>query len=163
PIPGSGKVFANFSLRGGTNGGSSGSERTGIPAPLALGPSCSFAAAFPSRGFQLSLGYGLLTVPQPCSHCMIYQGYAQETVPQHGGRDPPIRRRGTVAAIHPASGTLQERARNRSVSIMATAPLDTLLHRLHKLAAGPRLAPGTDRQLLDDFTARRDEAAFAAL
>jgi RNA polymerase sigma factor (sigma-70 family) len=46
---------------------------------------------------------------------------------------------------------------------MATAPLDTLLHRLHQLAAGSRVALGTDRQLLDDFTARRDETAFAAL
>src|SRR5947209_11961467 len=43
------------------------------------------------------------------------------------------------------------------------APLDTLLRHLHQLAAGPRIAHGTDRQLLDDFTAGGDEAAFAAL
>src|SRR5437867_10839514 len=46
---------------------------------------------------------------------------------------------------------------------MATAQLATLLRRLHQLAAGPRMAHGTDRQLLADFTAGRDEAAFAAL
>src|SRR5205809_7629576 len=46
---------------------------------------------------------------------------------------------------------------------MATAPLDTLLRHLHQLAAGPRGAHGTDRQLLDDFSACGDETAFAAL
>src|SRR5947209_5165269 len=46
---------------------------------------------------------------------------------------------------------------------MATAQLDTLLRHLHQLAAGPRIALGTDRQLLDDFSACGDEAAFAAL
>jgi RNA polymerase sigma factor (sigma-70 family) len=46
---------------------------------------------------------------------------------------------------------------------MATAQRDTLLRHIHRLAAGPRVARGTDRQLLDDFRARRDEAAFAAL
>ncbi len=46
---------------------------------------------------------------------------------------------------------------------MATAPLGTLLQHLHRLAAGRGAPPWTDRRLLDDFTARRDEAAFAAL
>src|SRR5262245_46362279 len=68
-----------------------------------------------------------------------------------------------IAAIHRGSGTLKERARNRSVSIMATAQLDTLLRHLHNLAAGPCVAQGTDRQLLDGFTAHRDETAFATL
>jgi RNA polymerase sigma factor (sigma-70 family) len=45
---------------------------------------------------------------------------------------------------------------------MATAPADTLLRHLHKLAAGGA-QHWTDRQLLDDFAQRRDEAAFAAL
>jgi RNA polymerase sigma factor (sigma-70 family) len=46
---------------------------------------------------------------------------------------------------------------------MATATLGTLLRHLHRLAAGrPLSAPG-DHQLLEDFTARRDEGAFAAL
>ncbi len=46
---------------------------------------------------------------------------------------------------------------------MATAQLGTLLRHLHHLAAGRGDEPRTDRQLLDDFIARRDEAAFAAL
>ena len=46
---------------------------------------------------------------------------------------------------------------------MATAQLGTLLRHIHHLAAGRGEEPRTDRQLLDDFTARRDEAAFAAL
>jgi RNA polymerase sigma factor (sigma-70 family) len=41
---------------------------------------------------------------------------------------------------------------------MATA-VGTLLRQVQKLAAGPR----PDRQLLEDFAARRDQAAFAAL
>jgi RNA polymerase sigma factor (sigma-70 family) len=41
---------------------------------------------------------------------------------------------------------------------MVTAQLGTVLRHIQQLAGG-----GTDRQLLDDFTARRDEAAFAAL
>jgi RNA polymerase sigma factor (sigma-70 family) len=45
---------------------------------------------------------------------------------------------------------------------MATAQLGTLLRHLHTLAAG-RSVQGTDRQLLDDFVARRDETAFASL
>ena len=45
---------------------------------------------------------------------------------------------------------------------MATAPLGSLVRHIHKLAAGP--APQwTDRQLVDDFAARRDEAAFTTL
>src|SRR6516162_10132901 len=43
---------------------------------------------------------------------------------------------------------------------MATAQLDTLMRHLKGLATGRQR---TDRQLLDDFAARRDEAAFAAL
>src|SRR5262245_7894275 len=46
---------------------------------------------------------------------------------------------------------------------MATAQLGTLLRHIHKLAAGPRSANESDRELLDDFTARRDESAFTAL
>jgi RNA polymerase sigma factor (sigma-70 family) len=44
---------------------------------------------------------------------------------------------------------------------MATAQLTALLHHIHRLAspAGPR----TDRELLEDFAARGDEAAFTAL
>jgi RNA polymerase sigma factor (sigma-70 family) len=48
---------------------------------------------------------------------------------------------------------------------MATASLGVLLRHIHQLAGEP---PGstrslTDRQLLDEFAARRDESAFAAL
>jgi RNA polymerase sigma factor (sigma-70 family) len=46
---------------------------------------------------------------------------------------------------------------------MATAQLGTLLRHIHKLAAGPDARQWTDRELLDDFAARRDEAAFSAL
>jgi RNA polymerase sigma factor (sigma-70 family) len=46
---------------------------------------------------------------------------------------------------------------------MATAQLDTLMRHLKGLAAGPGGQHRTDRQLLDDFAARRDESAFAAL
>ncbi len=46
---------------------------------------------------------------------------------------------------------------------MATAQLSTLLRHIHKLAADRSALQRTDRQLLDDFSARRDEAAFAAL
>ena len=46
---------------------------------------------------------------------------------------------------------------------MATAQLDTLLRHIHKWAADPRRARGTDRKLLDEFTAHRDEAAFSQL
>jgi RNA polymerase sigma factor (sigma-70 family) len=45
---------------------------------------------------------------------------------------------------------------------MATAQLGTLLRHIHRLAAGS-LPDRTDRQLLDDFSASQDEAAFAAL
>lgn len=44
---------------------------------------------------------------------------------------------------------------------MATAQLGTLLRHIHKLAGGSD--HWTDRQLLDDFAARRDETAFATL
>jgi hypothetical protein len=46
---------------------------------------------------------------------------------------------------------------------MATAQLGTLVRYVHKLAAGNGSLERTDRQLVDDFSARRDEAAFAAL
>jgi RNA polymerase sigma factor (sigma-70 family) len=46
---------------------------------------------------------------------------------------------------------------------MATAQVGTLLRHIQKLAAGRGARHGTDRQLLDDFAARRDESAFAAL
>src|SRR5947209_8861458 len=46
---------------------------------------------------------------------------------------------------------------------MATAQLETLLWHLRKLAAGRESSQRTDRELLDDFSARRDETAFAAL
>jgi RNA polymerase sigma factor (sigma-70 family) len=45
---------------------------------------------------------------------------------------------------------------------MATAQLGTLLRQLH-LRAGSRALARSDRELLDDFAGRRDEAAFAAL
>jgi RNA polymerase sigma factor (sigma-70 family) len=46
---------------------------------------------------------------------------------------------------------------------MATAQLGTLLRHLKGLAAGHGEQHRTDRQLLDDFAARRDEGAFAGL
>jgi RNA polymerase sigma factor (sigma-70 family) len=46
---------------------------------------------------------------------------------------------------------------------MATAQLDTLLRHIHQLAAAPRIPNASDRQLVDDFACRRDEAAFTAL
>src|SRR5438105_7256647 len=67
--------------------------------------------------------------------------------------------------IFARSGTTRKRARQRRDSDMATAQLGTVLRHIHRLAGEP---PGstrrlTDRQLLDDFATRRDEAAFAAL
>jgi RNA polymerase sigma factor (sigma-70 family) len=46
---------------------------------------------------------------------------------------------------------------------MATAQLDTLLRHIENLAAGSRVREATDRQLLDDFVDRGNEAAFTAL
>jgi RNA polymerase sigma factor (sigma-70 family) len=46
---------------------------------------------------------------------------------------------------------------------MATPALGTLVQHIHGLASGCGDVPRSDRQLLDDFTARRDEAAFATL
>jgi RNA polymerase sigma factor (sigma-70 family) len=46
---------------------------------------------------------------------------------------------------------------------MATAQLGTLLRHIQHLAVDRGAQQRTDRQLLDDFVARRDEAAFAAL
>src|SRR5215472_15167159 len=46
---------------------------------------------------------------------------------------------------------------------MATAQLSTLALQIQRLAAGPGACPWPDRQLLDAFAARRDQAAFAAL
>src|SRR5205823_10172329 len=56
-----------------------------------------------------------------------------------------------------------EEARNRGDADMATAQLGTLLRHVQNLASGGRARQWTDRQLLDDFAARRDEAAFTAL
>jgi hypothetical protein len=46
---------------------------------------------------------------------------------------------------------------------MATAQLGSLLRYVRELAAGQESLPRTDHQLLEDFSARRDETAFAAL
>jgi RNA polymerase sigma factor (sigma-70 family) len=46
---------------------------------------------------------------------------------------------------------------------MATAQLGTLLRRIQELAAGHAAPQRTDRQLLDDFSAGCDQAAFTAL
>src|SRR5712691_6886338 len=46
---------------------------------------------------------------------------------------------------------------------MATSPLGVLLRHIHQMAGSPAARPWSDRQLLDDFAARRDESAFAAL
>src|SRR5262249_53708106 len=52
---------------------------------------------------------------------------------------------------------------DRRPSAMATTALGTLLRHLRSLAAGSCTREWTDRQLLDDFTARHSEAAFTAL
>jgi RNA polymerase sigma factor (sigma-70 family) len=46
---------------------------------------------------------------------------------------------------------------------MAVAQVGTLLWQIQRMRAGRDAAIGTDHQLLEDFAARRDEAAFAAL
>src|SRR5437667_903765 len=46
---------------------------------------------------------------------------------------------------------------------MAMPQLALVLRHIHKLAAGHSSPQRTDRQLLDDFSVRRDEAAFGAL
>ena len=46
---------------------------------------------------------------------------------------------------------------------MARAQLEPLLRHIRKLAAGRCWTQSSDRQLLEDFSVRRDEAAFAAL
>ena len=46
---------------------------------------------------------------------------------------------------------------------MAAAPVGNLLHHLQKLVIAHGPPSGTDRQLLDDFLLRQDEAAFAVL
>ncbi len=46
---------------------------------------------------------------------------------------------------------------------MATGQLDTLMRHIQEAAAGCAARHQTDCQLLDDFAARRDESAFAAL
>jgi RNA polymerase sigma factor (sigma-70 family) len=46
---------------------------------------------------------------------------------------------------------------------MATAQFGTLLRHIHQLAVNPDARQGTDRQLIEDFGARRDEAAFTTL
>lgn len=46
---------------------------------------------------------------------------------------------------------------------MSRAPLVAALRHLHDLSLARSAVEQTDRQLLDVFAARRDEAAFAAL
>lgn len=46
---------------------------------------------------------------------------------------------------------------------MSTAPFGTLLHYIHQLAYAQPCEHATDRQLLEAFIARRDEASFATL
>src|SRR5438128_2189600 len=46
---------------------------------------------------------------------------------------------------------------------MASAQFSTLLRQIQLLAAGPGACPWRDDQLLDAFSERRDQAAFAAL
>jgi RNA polymerase sigma factor (sigma-70 family) len=46
---------------------------------------------------------------------------------------------------------------------MATSPMNRVLQRLRQAASGPRRTGPTDGQLLEEFIARRDEAAFEAL
>src|SRR5438128_2564254 len=46
---------------------------------------------------------------------------------------------------------------------MAAPRLDALMRRIEKLSGGLCAPPGTDRQLLDAFSARGDESAFAEL
>ena len=46
---------------------------------------------------------------------------------------------------------------------MATAHLEIVLRHIRKLAAGRGAPQATDCQLLEDFSAHRDQAAFAAL
>src|SRR5207245_1510196 len=53
-------------------------------------------------------------------------------------------------------------ARNRRKVAMATVQVGTLLRHIQNLAVGGA-RPRTDRRLLDEFSTRRDEAAFAAL
>src|SRR5438445_12028585 len=74
--------------------------------------------------------------------------------------DALSRNRGLIRA---PAGTIKKRARNGRTAEMAAPHLDTLLRHIRKLAAGRGSPKRTDRQLLDDFSARRDEAAFTAL
>src|SRR5436190_8321172 len=46
---------------------------------------------------------------------------------------------------------------------MPGGQLNTVLRHIHRLAAGPRPDEPTDAELLQRFTARREEAAFTAL
>src|SRR3954465_8256658 len=46
---------------------------------------------------------------------------------------------------------------------MASGQLSTVLRHLHNLAGGAQADDASNAQLLERFTARRDEAAFAAL
>src|SRR5690349_11858803 len=46
---------------------------------------------------------------------------------------------------------------------MTAAPLGVLVRHIHRLAADGAPRPTTDWQLLEEFAARRDEAAFAEL
>src|SRR5437016_4402662 len=62
-----------------------------------------------------------------------------------------------------SAATIGKRAQHWRAVDMATAQLDTLLWHLRKLAAGRGAPQRTDHELLDDFSTRRDQAAFAAL
>src|SRR5215470_1016444 len=62
----------------------------------------------------------------------------------------------------PRSGTLGSEPETGERG-MATAQLSILLRQIHKLAAGPGACSQPDHQLLDAFTARRDQSAFAAI
>src|SRR5260370_1442693 len=46
---------------------------------------------------------------------------------------------------------------------MASGQLSTVLRHLHKLAGGAQADDASDAELLERFTARQDETAFAAL
>ena len=56
-----------------------------------------------------------------------------------------------------------EEARNGRIDAMATPQLALVLRHMHKLAAGHSLPQRSDRQLLEDFSAHRDEATFVTL
>jgi RNA polymerase sigma factor (sigma-70 family) len=61
------------------------------------------------------------------------------------------------------AGNYYKKARDRRNADMATAPLGTVLQHIHQLAGGTSAPQWTERQLLDNFTEQRSEAAFTAL